>query len=177
MIRNETFRCKTITNGLLDFSRLRTGTRAPINVAETIRYSARLIEHQSRTKKIEIIIEEPETLLFINADEGQMQQAILALAANAVDAMPDGGTLTFRSFREKHRVLIEIQDSGFGIPADDIPKIFEPFFTTKETGKGTGLGLAVCYGIITEHGGRLAVRSNVNVGTTFTIYLPIYNQA
>lgn len=177
LIRNETFRCKTITNGLLDFSRLRTGTRAPINVIETIRYSARLVEHQSRTKRIEINIEESENLPLINADEGQMQQAILALAANAVDAMPDGGTLTFRSFTEKHRVLIEIQDSGFGIPADDIPKIFEPFFTTKETGKGTGLGLAVCYGIITEHGGRLAVRSNVNVGTTFTIYLPIFKQS
>lgn len=174
LIRNESFRCKTITNGLLDFSRLRTGTRAPLNIAETIRYSARLIEHQSRHKNIEIKIEEPENLPLVNADEGQMQQAFLALATNAVDAMPGGGSLTFRSFAEKHRVIIEIQDSGFGIPADDIPKIFEPFFTTKETGQGTGLGLAVCYGIITEHGGRLAVRSTVNGGTTFTIYLPVY---
>lgn len=174
LIRDEAFRCKTITNGLLDFSRLRTGTRSPVNITETIRYSARLIEHQSRTKRIDIVIEDAENLPLINADEGQMQQAILALATNAVDAMPDGGTLTFRSYTEKHRILIEIQDTGIGIPADDIPKIFEPFFTTKETGKGTGLGLAVCYGIITEHGGRLAVRSNVNIGTTFTIYLPIY---
>lgn len=175
LIRNETFRCKTITNGLLDFSRSGSGSRTPLNISDTIRYSARLVAHQSRNKKVEIKIEESENLPLVNADEGKMQQAILALATNAIDAMPEGGILIFRSFAEKHRVIVEIQDSGIGIPADNIPKIFEPFFTTKETGKGTGLGLAVSYGIITEHGGRLAVRSTVGTGTIFTIFLPIYN--
>lgn len=176
LIRNETFRCKTITNGLLDFSRIRSGTRMPLNIADSVRYSARLVAHQSRNKNVEINIEEAENLPLVNADEGQIQQAIIALATNAIDAMPEGGTLIFRSFAEKHRVFVEIQDIGIGIPADDIPKIFEPFFTTKETGKGTGLGLAVCYGIVTEHGGRLSVRSNVGIGTTFTISLPVYQQ-
>ena len=70
-----------------------------------------------------------------------------------------------------------VEDTGTGIPPDHLGKIFEPFFTTKETGKGTGLGLAVCYGIVTEHGGRLSVRSTVGSGTVFTIFLPIYQVA
>jgi two-component system, NtrC family, sensor kinase len=97
---------------------------------------------------------------------------VIALATNAVDAMPNGGTLTLRVRGEGGRVAIEIEDTGVGIPTDDMSKIFEPFFTTKEVGKGTGLGLAVCYGIITDHGGRLSVRSNLGKGTVFTILLP-----
>jgi two-component system NtrC family sensor kinase len=87
--------------------------------------------------------------------------------------MPEGGTLSFKANADGRRLVIEIQDTGIGIPVEDMSRIFEPFFTTKEVGKGTGLGLAVCYGIITDHGGRLNVRSNIGKGTTFTIYLPI----
>jgi two-component system, NtrC family, sensor kinase len=173
LIRNEAFRCKTITNGLLDFSRARGSNRVPLNIGDTINYSARLLTHQKRGESIEIKIEIADDLPLVNADEGQMQQAIIALAANAIDAMPEGGTLTFRALQERNRVVIEVQDTGFGISPDDVSKIFEPFFTTKQVGKGTGLGLAVCYGIITEHNGRLSVRSNVGLGTIFTISLPI----
>lgn len=176
LIRSEAFRCKNITNGLLDFSRARTGNRAPIDVALTIKSSARLITHQKRGENIEIKCELDENLPAVNADEGQMQQAIIALATNAIDAMPGGGTLTLRASSQNGRVVIEVQDTGHGIAPEDLPKVFEPFFTTKEIGKGTGLGLAVCYGIVTEHGGRLAVRSNVGAGTTFTMYLPIHKQ-
>lgn len=95
------------------------------------------------------------------------------MATNAIDAMPDGGKLWIRAAARPNRLAIEIEDTGIGIPSEDLSKIFEPFFTTKEVGKGTGLGLAVCYGIITDHGGRVSVRSNVGKGTTFTIYLPI----
>ncbi len=172
LIRNEAFRCKSITNGLLDFSRVRAGNRIPLDLGEVVRSSANLVIHQDRGEKIEIkIIEEPN-LPLVNADEGQIQQAIIALATNAIDAMPDGGTLTFRSFAEKGKVVLKIEDTGNGIPAENLSKIFEPFFTTKQVGKGTGLGLAVCYGIITEHGGRLSVSSNKNLGTIFTIALP-----
>ncbi len=172
LIRSEAFRCKAITNGLLDFSRVRASTRIPINIADLIRSSANLISHQKRGNNINIRFELAENLPLVNADGGQLQQAIIALATNAVDAMPHGGTLTFRAAATSNRVTIEIQDTGIGIAPENLSKIFEPFFTTKEVGKGTGLGLAVCYGIVTEHGGRLAVRSNVGVGTTFTIYLP-----
>ena len=173
LIRSEAFRCKSITNGLLDFSRMRSGNQFPIDVSLILKSSARLIAHQKRGNNIEIKFDIEENLPLVNADEGQIQQAIIALSTNAIDAMPDGGTLLFRAFAQSNRVVIEVQDSGHGIAPDDLPKIFEPFFTTKEVGKGTGLGLAVCYGIIAEHNGRLSVRSNVGVGTTFSIYLPI----
>lgn len=177
LIRSEAFRCKTITNGLLDFSRVRGGNRMPLDLAATVRYSVRLITHQNRAANIQIKIDEAENLPLVNADEGQIQQAIIALAVNAIDAMPGGGILTFRSFAEKNRFILEIKDTGIGIAPDNIAKIFEPFFTTKEIGKGTGLGLAVCYGIITEHSGQLAVHSAVGDGTTFTIYLPIRKES
>jgi two-component system NtrC family sensor kinase len=173
LIRSEAFRCKAITNGLLDFSRVRTSNRLTVDVPELLKSSANLIAHQKRGSDVNIEIEIEENLPQINADHGQIQQAIIALATNAIDAMPNGGTLTFRAKPSNNRVIIEIQDSGVGIAPENLSKVFEPFFTTKEVGKGTGLGLAVCYGIVTEHGGRLAVRSNVGVGTTFTIYLPV----
>ena len=173
LIKSEAFRCKSITTGLLDFSRLRTGDRHPLEVGEIIRSSANLISHQKRGGAVGIEVEIADDLPTINADGGQLQQAIIALATNAIDAMPDGGTLTFRAFAEPRRLAIEIEDTGVGIPTEDLSKVFEPFFTTKEVGKGTGLGLAVCYGIITDHGGRVSVRSNVGKGSTFTIFLPI----
>lgn len=178
LIRSEAFRCKSITTGLLDFSRVRTGNRFPINISEVLKSSARLLFHQKRGNNIEIKIETDAQLPLVEADEGQIQQVVIALSTNAIDAMSgaDGGeetTLTLRAFARENRVVVEIQDTGSGIAAENLSKIFEPFFTTKEVGKGTGLGLAVCYGIITEHGGRLSVRSNVGVGTTFTMFLPI----
>jgi two-component system, NtrC family, sensor kinase len=174
LIRSEAFRCKSITNGLLDFSRVRTGNRFPINISEVIKSSARLLSHQKRGENIEIIIDIEENLPLVNADEGQMQQAIIALSTNAIDAMPKGGNLTLKVFSQNRGVIVEIIDTGIGIKPDDMSKIFEPFFTTKEVGQGTGLGLAVCYGIITEHGGRLSVRSKLGTGTTFTMFLPIH---
>lgn len=172
LIRSEAFRCKSITNGLLDFSRMRTGNRFPLDIAEILKSSARLIVHQKRGSNINIEFDIHENLPQPLADGGQIQQAVIALATNAIDAMPDGGTLTFRAFTQSNRVVIEVQDTGIGITPDNMSKVFEPFFTTKEVGKGTGLGLAVCYGIVTENGGRLSVRSNVGTGTTFTIFLP-----
>jgi two-component system NtrC family sensor kinase len=174
LIRNEAFRCKSITTGLLDFSRARTGNRTPLDVGLIIRSAARLLVHQKRGENIEIKIEADKDLPLVSADEGQLQQAVIALATNAIDAMPDGGQLTFRAFSDHGRVIIEIQDTGIGIAPEDVSKIFEPFYTTKEIGKGTGLGLAVCYGIVTEHDGRLSVRSSLGVGTTFTLFLPAY---
>lgn len=173
LIKSEAFRCKSITTGLLDFSRVRSGNRHPLDVSEMVRSSANLISHQKRGDNINIHLEIDPDIPTINADGGHIQQAVIALATNAIDAMPEGGDLTFRAFAQTHRVVIEVADTGFGIPAEDLSKIFEPFFTTKEVGKGTGLGLAVCYGIVTEHNGRLSVRSNVGKGTTFSIFLPI----
>ncbi|HYW71335.1 MAG TPA: HAMP domain-containing sensor histidine kinase, partial [Pyrinomonadaceae bacterium] len=109
----------------------------------------------------------------VSGDVGQLQQAVVALATNAIDAMPDGGTLTLRASHSGSRVLVQVKDNGVGIAPENMTKIFDPFFTTKDVGQGTGLGLAVCYGILSDHGGRLDVRSSIGVGTTFTITLPV----
>jgi two-component system, NtrC family, sensor kinase len=173
LIRDEAFRCKTITNGLLDFSRVRAGQRVPVDITEVIKTTARLVTHQQRGENVQIVVEAPMSLPVVSGDVGQLQQAVVALATNAIDAMPEGGTLTLRAHASRQQVLIEVCDTGVGIPQENVAKIFDPFFTTKDVGRGTGLGLAVCYGILSEHGGRLDVRSTVGVGTTFTITLPI----
>jgi len=89
--------------------------------------------------------------------------------------MAIGGVLTIIARNQSEKVIVEVTDNGVGIQPENLPKIFDPFFTTKEIGKGTGLGLAVCYGILTEHGGTLDVQSTVGIGTTFTITLPAVN--
>jgi len=175
LIRDEAFRCKTITNGLLDFSRLRAGQFVPVDMAEVIKTTARLVTHQERGDNIQISVEAPASLPRVSGDVGQLQQAVIALATNGIDAMPDGGTLTLRVKQSGPRVLVEVSDNGVGIPPENMTKIFDPFFTTKDVGRGTGLGLAVCYGILSEHSGRLDVRSSLGVGTTFTITLPVAN--
>lgn len=172
LIRAEAFRCKSITNGLLDFSRTRAGQHMPVDISSVIESAARLIAHQKRGPQVEIVTEVSADVVPISGDEGQLQQAVIALSTNAIDAMPDGGRLTLGARNEEGHVLIEISDTGVGIAPENLTKIFDPFFTTKEIGRGTGLGLAVCYGIVTEHGGRLEVQSATGKGTTFTIRLP-----
>ena len=172
LIRSEAFRCKNITMGLLDFSRTRSSGRTPVNLGEVIESAARLLSHQKRGSGINFDIQRSASLPSVSGDPGQLQQVIIALATNALDAMPNGGQLTITTKRNGKSVLIEVTDTGFGIAPENVAKIFEPFFTTKEVGKGTGLGLAVCYGILTEHGGSLDVQSTPGVGTTFTISLP-----
>src|ERR1044072_6133308 len=176
LIRSETFRCKSITDNLLNFSRLRSGNWAPVEMAKIVSSSARLLEHQKRKNNIEIKMKHSDGLPPVNGDEGKLQQAVIALVSNAIDAMPDGGTLTFRLAHQARQIVLEIEDTGIGIPAEDLPKIFEPFFNTTEIEKGTGLGLAVTYGIVTEHQGKLSVRSNPGKGTTFTIYVPVHKE-
>ena len=173
LIRDEAFRCKNITNGLLDFSRLRAGQRVPVDMAEIIKAAARLVTHQQRGENIQIAVESVADLPKVSGDVGQLQQAVVALATNAIDAMPEGGTLTLRASRSGARVLVQVSDTGVGIAPENMTRIFDPFFTTKDVGRGTGLGLAVCYGILSDHGGKLDVRSSQGAGTTFTITLPV----
>jgi len=175
LIRSEAFRCKSITNGLLDFSRTRASDHVTINLADVIASAIRLLSHQKRRAAVEFRLEIADNLGLVSGDPGQLQQAVIALATNALDAMVISGVLTIAARNEQDKVVIDVTDNGVGIPPDNLPKIFEPFFTTKEIGKGTGLGLAVCYGILTEHGGALDVQSTVGVGTTFTITLPAVN--
>ena len=172
LIRSEAFRCKSITMGLLDFSRTRTSQRVLINLADVVSSAGRLLSHQKRSQEVEFNLEIAPDLHIVSGDPGQLQQAVIALAANALDAIGDSGTLAIIARNDGDNVMIEVSDTGGGIPPENLTKIFEPFFTTKEVGRGTGLGLAVCYGILTEHGGSLDVQSTVGTGTTFTITLP-----
>ena len=110
-------------------------------------------------------------------DAGQLQQVVMNIVLNAVDAMEESGVLTIETCRDPHRreILIKISDTGKGIPEDVLPLIFEPFFTTKKVGKGTGLGLAIVHGIITRAGGKVEVENSPN-GATFIIRLPIVQE-
>ena len=172
LIRSEAFRCKTITNGLLDFSRNRAGQHAPVELGELLEAAARLLRHQKRSRNVEIEVDAPADVATVSGDAGQLQQAVIILAENAIDAMPQGGTLILRARNEGAGVRVEVCDTGVGISQENLARIFDPFFTTKEVGQGTGLGLAVCYGIVTEHGGRVTVDSVIGRGTTFTLVLP-----
>jgi len=175
LIRSEAFRCKSITNGLLDFSRIRASDHVTVDLGDVIGSVIRLLSHQKRRSAVEFRVDVADDLATVSGDPGQLQQAIIALATNALDAMVISGILTIAAKNEPDKVVVEVTDNGVGISPENLPKIFEPFFTTKEIGKGTGLGLAVCYGILTEHGGSLDVQSTVGVGTTFTITLPAVN--
>jgi signal transduction histidine kinase len=106
-------------------------------------------------------------------DVGQIQQVFINILLNAIEAMPQGGTLTISSWTENEMEAVGFTDTGVGIPEENLPKIFDPFFTTKKIGKGTGLGLSVSYGIVERHRGKLEVKSQVEKGTNFTVKLPI----
>jgi two-component system NtrC family sensor kinase len=109
----------------------------------------------------------------ILADSDQLQQVFLNLFLNARDAMPDRGELSMQTSANGDGIRIEIADNGSGVDEKDLKHIFDPFYTTKPAGKGTGLGLAVCYGIITAHGGRIEIEKNDGGGTKFVVTLPV----
>jgi len=106
-------------------------------------------------------------------DPDQMQQVFINLIINAIQSMAEGGTLTLRTTTEDSQIVADVQDTGCGISPENINRLFTPFFTTKKEVKGVGLGLAVSYGIIQRHRGKITVKSKEGVGTTFSIYLPI----
>jgi signal transduction histidine kinase/CheY-like chemotaxis protein len=164
-----------LTRQLLSFARREVVSPIPLDLSETVRglrnFLGRLLGEQIR---IQISAEQVCT---IKADPGQIEQVILNLAANARDAMPQGGTLRLRVFRRGQTVALEVQDTGVGIDDEMQLKIFDPFFTTKPRGKGTGLGLATVHGIVTQAHGRIVVESRPGHGATFQIIWPMTNEA
>ncbi len=166
-------RCATIVHGLLDFARQSEPVLKPINVGNVIDQAMSLVSHQAEMKKIKVTREDEPSLPPAIVDFNQLQQVIINLVVNAIQAMENGGELTLRTSRSKDNyVQVSVQDTGCGILPENMDKIFTPFFTTKEAGKGVGLGLAISYGIIERHGGRIEVQSKVGKGSTFTVYLP-----
>jgi two-component system NtrC family sensor kinase len=110
--------------------------------------------------------------VYVTYDAQQIEQVLINLIQNAIQAMPKGGTLRMSLSQADEAIALAVQDTGVGIPSENLRRIFDPFFTTKPAGEGTGLGLSVSYGIITRHHGRIDVESVVGQGTTFTILLP-----
>ncbi len=175
MIADESARCGNIVNNLLLFSRQKVGDFQPQNLTPIIEQSLRLIAHHLSMNNVRCEVDLPGNLVETICDPQQIEQALIALEINAIEAMPGGGTLRIEMrLREKEReVEIRVIDNGIGINEEDLEHIFEPFFTTKKDGKGTGLGLAVVHGIIERHNGKIEVQSKLNVGTTFIVTLPL----
>jgi signal transduction histidine kinase len=178
LISTQIARISQVTRDMMDFARARPSARSTVDINETIETSLRLAVFDSEFKKLVIERDLYDGLPEIPADPDQLQQVFLNLFLNARDAMPHGGRLTIRSANsENGNVKVDISDTGTGIDPQNIKQIFDPFFTTKTTGQGTGLGLAVCYGIVTAHGGRIEASSNTPGGTTFSIILPAHEKA
>lgn len=166
-------RITRVTKDMMDFARVRPAAKNPLKINEVIETALRLASFDKSFHKLSIEKRIAENLPEIRADADRLQQVFLNLFLNARDAMPDGGELRIETARIYDEIQIKIGDSGNGIEKKDLKKIFDPFFTTKPAGKGTGLGLAVCYGIITAHGGRIEASSNHSGGTLFIIFLPV----
>ena len=168
--------CTGIIRGLLDFARQSEPLLRPVTISRAIDKAMSLVGHQAKMKRIEVVREDSEAMPLVMADFNQLVQVFINLVVNAVQAMNEGYTLTIRASQEDGWVRISVQDTGCGIPRENMDRLFTPFFTTKDEVKGVGLGLAVSYGIIERHGGRIEVESEVNKGSTFTIVLPAYKE-
>jgi len=131
-----------------------------------------LLNHQLQSSHITVDSQYDPSLPLVYGNSGKLQQVFINLFLNARDAMPSGGELAVQTAMTDSMVIVDISDTGTGISEENIKRIFDPFFTTKEIGKGTGLGLAVTYGIIQEHGGRIFVDSDSGRGTHFRVKLP-----
>jgi two-component system, NtrC family, sensor kinase len=175
LIAGESRRCGDLVKNLLTFSR-----SAPMNVQTAdlntiVDRSIRLVTHQFKLNGIELHLDLAEDLPKLQCDPGQIEQVLLALVINAIDAMPRGGNLwlSTRFAEASMELAFEVRDDGSGIPLEILDRMFEPFLTTKERGKGVGLGLAVSQNIVERHRGRIDVQSEVGKGTTFTVSLPL----
>jgi PAS domain S-box-containing protein len=179
-MKKELERTSRIIRNLLDFSRQSDADMRPVEVNRVVEAALLLVKHQISLEHIKLELKLGQDLPLVFAGFDQIQQVLINLLLNAIQAMPEGGQLSVitslaKNIRIgealKNTVRIDVTDTGIGIPKENLGKLFTPFFTTKEKGKGVGLGLPVVHGIIERHKGKIEVVSEVNRGTTFTIYL------
>jgi two-component system NtrC family sensor kinase len=176
-IVRETKRCRQIVKGLLDFSRQVPARKTNVDLDEVVTKSLGIVNNRLSFDNISVTKQIPDGLPPIRADLNQMLQVFINLFVNAADAIgQEGGeisvTADLREVDHRSEVEIRVADTGCGIPSEEVSKVFEPFYTTKHR-EGTGLGLAVVWGIVDKHGGRIDLVSEENVGTTVTLHFPV----
>ena len=175
LIARESRRCGELVKSLLTFSHSGPMNPTATDLHLVIQQLLRLVQPKLTMTGIQATLDLAPELPAVNCDPAQIEQVLLALVSNAIDAMPRGGNLWLRTrlVPDHDEIEIQVQDDGSGIPPEVLPRIFEPFTTTKESGHGVGLGLAVSHSIVERHRGRIAVQSEIGRGTTFTITLPL----
>jgi two-component system NtrC family sensor kinase len=172
-IRTQGDRCKEITYKLLSFARKTDPTVREVELNEIVDEVIGLTSQKTRYANVHIETELSPDLPTIQASPSELQQVLLNLVNNAIDAIErPGGTVTVATGTAGNEVVLEVRDTGKGIPEANLGRIFDPFFTTKPVGQGTGLGLPICYGIVEKMGGRITVESEIEKGTTFTVFIP-----
>jgi PAS domain S-box-containing protein len=175
-VRRQAERATNIVNNLLNFSRTGSATEfSDLDISTVLDDTMQLLEPQLRRNQIEMVRSYDAESPRVFGNSGKLQQVFTNLLLNARDAIPDGGRITIKTWAEDHSLVVEISDTGIGIAPENVAKIYDPFYTTKGVGRGTGLGLAVSYGIIQEHSGHINVESTPGSGTTFRITLPTAN--
>ena len=184
-MKKELERTTRIIRNLLDFSRQSDPFIRPVEINKIVDAALLLVKHQISLENIKLEKKLEKELPLVLADFDQIQQVLINILLNATQAMPEGGNLTITTSANegikigeslKNTVRIDIRDTGVGISKENLSKLFTPFFTTKERGKGVGLGLPVVHGIVERHKGKIEVDSELNVGTTFTIYLEVMDE-
>jgi len=175
-MESEVSRCSRIIRNLLDFSRQTEPMLRLVDVNQILEQVLSMVGHQAQLQNIEIVRDFSASLPHVMGDYDQLQQVFTNLTLNAIQAMPNGGTLTLHTVSVDGEIRVDIQDTGYGIPKENLGKLFTPFFTTKEKDKGVGLGLAVVHGIIERHRGRIKVDSELGKGTTFSVHLGVHNE-
>jgi len=176
-IVKQTFRASEIVNNLLNFSRTTSAEFTEVDLNTVVEETLSLVSHPFRTARVTVIRALQKELPPVLGSNNRLQQVFLNLFMNARDAMPNGGMLEVRTAANNGYVEIEVTDTGMGIPRENLMRIFDPFFTTKSSGRGTGLGLSVSYGIIKEHAGKIDVRSTPGKGTSFRLEFPVARKA
>ncbi len=174
-IGTEVERCKGIVGSLLEFSRPGSREKSAVSMNTIIEQALSLLKHQAQFKRLSLPTFLDPELPTVDGNAEQLLQVVIALLQNAADAMTHDGAVTVRTRRGAAAgdpLVVEVIDEGQGIARSDLPHIFEPFFSTKGPGRGSGLGLSICYAIVSDHGGRLEVDSAVGAGSTFRILLP-----
>ena len=168
-----TLRAREIIKKLMLFARERPPAREKVNLNRVVEEGLLFLESRARKSGIDIRRSVAPDLPVILADPNQLNQVLVNLVVNALQAMPAGGLLTIETHASDAGVVLAVEDHGVGMSADVVQRIFEPFFTTKDVGEGTGLGLSVVHGIVAAHGGSIRVRSEAGAGSRFEVHLPI----